>query len=68
VVATPTVAPTAGAAGGSFGAARNITFVGLGEIDPKLIQDIYTNSYQAGEVGPGAVRVRVVTLTVNSLK
>jgi hypothetical protein len=39
-----------------------MTFAGIGTVDASLVQDIFSTSYEAGEVAPNALRVRFVVL------
>ena len=39
-----------------------MTFPGIGSVDASLVQDIFSTSYEAGEVAPNALRVRFVVL------
>lgn len=48
--------------------AGTMHLVGIGDIDGKLVQDMYWKSYEPGQVGPSATRVRFVMLTVASIK
>ena len=44
------------------GEAGKMTFAGIGTVDASLVQDIFSTSYEAGEVAPNALRVRFVVL------
>jgi hypothetical protein len=54
--ATATISPV-----GTPGAGK-MTFAGIGDVDASLVQDIFSTSYEAGEVAPNALRVRFVIL------
>ena len=72
------VAPAAAPAGGSGGVIvaasvasanpsaagepQKMTFSGIGSVDASLVQDLFWTNYEAGEVSPGALRVRFVVL------
>jgi len=63
-----TAAPAGAVARGGFatatsvGEAGKMTFAGIGTVDASLVQDIFSTSYEAGEVAPNALRVRFVVL------
>ena len=45
-----------------------MTLAGIGEVDPRLIQDMYFQTYEPGEVSMNAIRIRFVTLTGRVMK
>jgi hypothetical protein len=62
-----TAAPTGGIARVSAATATPVgegkmTFAGIGTVDASLVQDMFTTSYEAGEIAPNALHVRFVIL------
>jgi len=56
------VASVSSATATPVGQGGSMTFAGIGTVDARLVQDIFTTSYDAGEVAPNALRVRFVIL------
>jgi hypothetical protein len=44
------------------GAGGTMTFAGIGTVDASLVEDLFWTNYEAGEIGPNALRVRFVIL------
>jgi hypothetical protein len=53
---------TMGAVAATAGGEGKMTFAGIGTVDANLVQDLFWNNYEAGEIGPNALRVRFVIL------
>jgi len=56
------------ARGQTEGGTGMMNLAGVGQVDPSLVHDMYTLTFNAGEVSARPLRVRVVTLSGNSTK
>jgi hypothetical protein len=53
---------TGGATATASGEPGKLNFVGIGTVDASLVQELFWTNYEAGEIGPNALRVRFVIL------